>query len=821
MNKSFKDLHNAHGIRLRSGGTRIALLAGSAGIAIAAVPAAAQSTALTTASVAADVEVADAEASAGTALQQAAAIVVTASRRREENVQDVPISITAINAETLEKRGDFTLGQIQQQVPTLQVFSFNPRNTNVNIRGLGSNVALTNDGLENGVGIYIDNVYYGRVGQSQFDLVDLEQIEVLRGPQGTLFGKNTTAGAINITSRKPSYDFEFQGEATLGDYEYHQLRGSVSGPIIADKVAFRLSVADTHRDGFLYNVTTKEKAQDYDNFTVRGQLLVEPADSVEIRLIGDFSRQKQNHVLNVLAGTFNEYDDGTPIPESFDIRLARAGHTPYTLNPFNRIGESDSHYQSNMDGYGLSGQVDWDLGNVALTSITAYRWWDWNPANDGDNTALPVMTKAEQSNRQRQFSQEVRLASTGTNAVDWVVGGYYFWQVIRGYGKIAYGSAAPSWFLPTAPATIADAALNGFESNSTSTPETRSYAAFGQASWNITPELSLTGGLRFTHEKKAGAYSQFHVAGADLSGFPAETAAAIIGIRNQFAPITDFSTEFEDDSLSGLISLAYKITPDLLLYGSYSRGSKSGGLNLAQLPAGVEAQVDPETVDSFEAGLKSQFFGRQLTFNLAGYWTEISDYQTAITEQVPDAVRFIQYIANIPKVRSRGFDADLIWSPLDLVNFNASVAYTDATYIEYANAPQAPENLNLGQIQDLSGERLPGVPKFTYSVGGEAGTAVGRWDDFDVELYGRADYSHRSSFNTSSSNSRYAQVPGYGLLNARIGIRDADGAWDLSVWARNLTNQDYFQTLGASAQGSITALIGEPRTWGATLRTRL
>lgn len=749
------------------------------------------------------------------------AIVVTASRRREENVQDVPIAITALSSEAIQRRGDYTLLQIQQQVPTLQVFSFNPRNTNINIRGLGSNVALTNDGLENGVGIYIDNVYYGRVGQSQFDLVDLQQIEVLRGPQGTLFGKNTTSGAINITSRLPSFEPEFSGEATLGDYGYHQVRGSVSAPLVGDSVAFRLSVADTHRDGFLYNKTTDTHAQDYDNFTVRGQLLVKPSDALSIRLIGDYSRQKQQHVLNVLAGIFTKYDDGTTIPENFLIRTARAGYTPVTLSPFDRVGDADSHYQSNMKGYGVSGQVDWDLGKVSLTSVSAYRWWDWDPANDGDSTALPIITKAQQSNRQRQFSQELRLASTGKNAIDWVIGGYYFWQIVRGYGKVAYGSAAPSWYLPTVAPAVANAALNGFESNSTSTPETKSLAAFGQVNWNISPKLTLTAGLRYTHEKKQGEYTQFHVAGVDLSTLPTAIATAAATIRAGYAPIDSYSTSFTDNSLSGLLSLAYKVTPDVLLYGTYSRGSKSGGLNLTQLPVGVPPEVAPEKVDNFEVGLKSQLFDHQVTFNLAGYWTEIKDYQTAILEQLPSTTRFIQYIANIPKVRSRGIDADLSWTPTRLISFTASAAYTDAKYVKYANAPQAPERLNLGSVQDLSGEQLPGVPKFTYAVSADLGQPIGDWQGRSVELYGHADYSHRSSFNTSSSNSRYAQVPGYGLVNARIGIRDAEARWDLSVWVKNLTDKNYFQTLSPSAQGNITALIGEPRTWGVTLRTKL
>ena len=749
------------------------------------------------------------------------AIIVTASRRREENVQDVPIAITTLSSEAIERRGDYTLQQVQQQVPSLQVFSFNPRNTNINIRGLGSNVALTNDGLENGVGIYIDNVYFGRVGQSQFDLVDLSQIEILRGPQGTLFGKNTTAGAINISSKLPSFEPEFSGEATIGDYGYHQVRGSVSAPLIGDKLAFRLSVADTHRDGFLYNKARDSKAQDYDNFTIRGQLLAKPTDNLSIRLIGDFSRQKQNHVLSVLAGTFERYDDGTVIPESFAIRTARAGYTPASLNPFDRIGDSDAHYQSNMKGYGVSGEVNWDLGTVALTSVSAYRWWDWDPANDTDATALSVFTKGQQANRQRQFSQELRLASSGKNTVDWVVGGYYFWQIVRGYGAVAYGKDAPNWFLPTTPTAIANAALSGFEADSTTTPETRSYAAFGQASWNISPELSLTAGLRFTHEKKQGSYSQFHVAGADLSQLPTAVAAAAAAIRQAYAPVTSDSVSFSDNSVSGLVTLGYKVTPDALLYATYSRGNKSGGLNLTQLPAGVSAAVDPERVDNYEIGLKSQWLGRTLTFNLAGYWTDIKDYQTAIIEQLPNTVRTIQYIANIPKVRSRGVDVDLAWTPTRLISLSASASYTDAKYAKYTNAPQAPEHLNLGAVQDLSGKQLPGVPKFTYALAADLAQPVGEWQGHPLELYGHADYSHRSSFNTSSSNSRYADIPAYGLVNARIGIRDAEARWDLSLWVKNLTDKNYFQTLSPTAQGSITALIGEPRTIGATLRTKL
>jgi iron complex outermembrane receptor protein len=751
--------------------------------------------------------------------------IIVSARRRDESVQDVPIALSVVGSETLEKTGNYTLTQIQQIVPSLQVFSFNPRNTNINIRGLGSNVALTNDGLENGVGFYIDNVYYGRVGQTQFDLVDLAQIEVLRGPQGTLFGKNTTAGAINVTSKRPSFDPEFSGEASVGDFGYYQLRGSISGPIADDLIAVRLSGAVTERRGFLYNATQKERAQDYSNASVRGQLLIVPTPDFEVKIIGDFSRQKQNHVLNIFADYFGAYENGAVIPNNFAQRAARFPAYAFpTIAPFARLGEADGHYQSNMDGYGVSGQVDWDLGPARLTSITAYRWWDWNPANDGDSTSLPVIAKAQQANRQRQFSQEFRLASDTGGPLDYVVGAYYFWQIIRGRGATAYGPAAALWNRPAAsplPLAAWEAAVNGFEANSTSDPRTRSYALFGQFDWKFAERLTLTAGLRFTHEKKEGSFHQYHVAGVDLSTLPADLAAQAALIRGQFNPVTDISTAFTDDSLSGLVTLSWQFADDALAYATYSRGNKSGGLNLTSLPPGVDPDVAPEKVDSYEVGLKSQWLDRRLTLNLAGYWTEIGDYQTAITEQVPNTVNFRQYIANIPGVRSRGVEGDLSFAPSERASVYASVAYADTTYSDYRSAPQAPERLNQGSIQDLTGEQLPGVPKFTYTLGGDISAPLTRLGGRELSVYAHADYSHRSTFNTSSSNSAYADVPAYGIANARIGFRTDDGLFDLSVWARNLFDKDYFQTLSPAVTGMVTALIGEPRTVGLTLRTKL
>jgi len=239
------------------------------------------------------------------------------------------------------------------------------------------------------------------------------------------------------------------------------------------------------------------------------------------------------------------------------------------------------------------------------------------------------------------------------------------------------------------------------------------------------------------------------------------------------------------------------------------------------LPAGVTPDVRPERVNAYEVGLKAQALDKRLTANLAAFWTDISDYQTAITEQAPGGLTYRQYISNIPSVRSRGAEADLSFAATRLVSLNASASYTDAVYIDYPNAPQAPERLDLGSIQDLSGKPLAGVPKFTYTLGADIAQPVGRIAGQAIQFYGHADFAHRSSLNTSSTNSRYAQVPGYGVLNARIGVRPESGRWDLSVWARNLIDTKYFQTLAAANTGVITALLGDPRTVGATLRIKL
>ncbi len=730
----------------------------------------------------------------------------------------MPVAISVMDSEALEKTGNFSINQIQQQVPSLQVVSTNPRNSNINIRGLGANSSFAVDGLEYGVGFYLDGVYYGRPGQSQFDLVDLQQIEVLRGPQGTLFGKNTTAGAINVTSKLPSFTPELTGEATLGNWNYHQIRVSGSAPLIDDKLAVRLTIADTHRDGFLTNLYNNSKAGDYDNFSVRGQLLWTPSTNFKVRLIGDYARQKQNYILTLLDGYFTTFANGTTISNNIIDRAARLNYTLPTYGAFARLGNSNSHYQANMESYGVSGQADWDVGPVTLTSITAYRWWDWYPANDADSLALSVNLKAQQVNYQRQFSQELRVASNGTHFIDYQAGLYYFWQVVRGYGETQYGKDFAAYNLPgaTPTATVANvaAATTGLQVNSYSDPRTTSFAAFGQVDVHLAEPLTLTAGLRYTHEDKTGSFSRFLAPGT------AGNRSLLTAAQQAQFQVSDlsFSTADKADALSGLVTLAYQVTPDALIYATYSRGNKSGGLNVTAGGIG-HTLVKPEKVDNFEIGLKSQFLNKSLTFNAAGFLTKVHDYQANISvPSASGATTFIQYIDNIPEVRSQGFETDVAYQPSDWFQLTGSFAYTDAHYVTYANAPNAPENNpNVNPVQDLSGTPLPGVSKYAWSVGADVTQPVST----GFEAYGHADYLHRSTFNSSATNSVYGVVPGYGLLNGRIGLRTVGGRYDFSFWVRNLTDKNYYITRSGGNFGLITAVVGDPRTFGATFRAKL
>lgn len=738
-------------------------------------------------------------------------IVVTA-RRREESAQDVPIALTAIGGAQLEATNTIGLLQVQEQVPSLAITAINPNNTNVNIRGLGANAFLSNIGLENGVGVHVDGVYLARPAQSTFELVDLDRIEILRGPQGTLFGKNTTAGAINIVTRLPSFDFEAGLDASYGNYDYYQVRGTLSGPI-SDTLAARVSLSQTERGGFIDNVRTGKKINDFKSRTARGQLLFKPSDTFSLRLIADYSDQNSKCCANTLARLVTTRVDGSALPNGYLARAARVGYTSLPFAPFLRKNDTDSAYIVDQKQYGFSAEMNLDLGDHRLTSITSLRKWKYDPETDADGIGLAIFDAARQVIDDQQFTQELRFASTGKRTVDYVLGLYYYDHDVDVAQLTQYGADSPDFVLGGANA-VTVAALNGFGVVTDSRLRAKSYAAFGQATWNVSEAFSITGGLRFNHETKRGVLNQTQAGGADLSLLPDSVAGPALGIRNQFGRVTAFSARTREQGLTGQINLAYKVTPDVMVYATYARGSKSGGINMTNLPVGVAPTIRPEKVNHYEVGLKSTLLDRKLTLNAALFQTQIGDYQTTIL----DADRSASYLQNAGKVRSRGFEVESWLRPARGLSLRAAVTYVDAELRSFKNAPCPIEYFQLQTICDLSGTRLPGAPKWAMSLGGEYTASL----NDALQAYVGADYSYRSSVFTSSNAARATLVPGYGLVNARVGVKSRDGQWDASLWARNLFDKNYFTSLTVAGfnSGAVTGLVGDPGTYGLTVRFR-
>jgi len=383
-------------------------------------------------------------------------ISVTGARRREEAVQEVPIPVSVVDGELITESGAFNVNRVKELIPSVQLYSSNPRNTGVNIRGLGSPFGLTNDGIEPGVGFYVDGVLYARPAATTLDFIDVERVEVLRGPQGTLFGKNTTAGAILVTTRKPSFTPEYDFELGVGDDEFVQAKGSFSGPL-GEKVAGRLSFSSTQREGLLYNVATQEKVNDLDNIGVRTQLLVTPNERTDITFVLDYTNQQPTGYAQVFAGSVPTLRSDY---RQFETIIADLGYEPPSRDPFDRLIDHNTPWKSGNEMGGFSANVDVDVGPGTLTSTTAWRFWNWDPSNDRDYLGLPVGTLSQAPSAHEQVTQEIRWAGDLSERLSGVFGLFAFDQnLVTDPVHTEQAGAALYRFLWTAPNTPAAAAL--------------------------------------------------------------------------------------------------------------------------------------------------------------------------------------------------------------------------------------------------------------------------------------------------------------------------------------------------------------------------
>lgn len=798
-----------------------------ASAALAAAPACAQSPEPDSAPPAA--KVAETEAAAA---PQSDDIVVTA-RRRDEQLQDVPLAISVLGGAQLDKTGSINVARLSQIQPSVQFFSTNPRNSAANIRGLGAPFGLTNDGIEQGVGIYIDEVYYSRIAVATFDFLDVERVEVLRGPQGTLYGKNTTAGAINIVTKAPTFVPEGRIELSLGNLDYIAAKASISGPIVADKLAVRLAASKSRRRGTIFNVASDRWVNEQDNLGLRGQLLWRPNDDLDVTLSADYNRQNPECCAQIYVRT------GTtqrPLSRQYAALAAAFHYAPPSTNAFDRLTDLDTPLDAFQEIGGVALRAKWDVGPGTLTSVTAWRFWNWGPSNDRDFTGLPITTVSANPSKQDQYSQELRYAGS-SGSFDYVAGLFAYRQKQHTTGAQEQGPAASRWLLnPTSANANNPAVLNGLRSENDIRLSSTSLAAFGQLSWRVTDRLRLQPGLRVNYDKKDGSYVAVVTTGTGSTTLNSDQ-------RGILAP-QSYEAKFSDWNLSGDFTAAYDITPDVLAYATYAKSFKSGGINLAGLPLDASnnpilsaATVKPEKVDHFELGLKTQFLDHRATLNLAAFWTSIKDYQATVTNGQLGVLR--GYLANAEKVRVRGVEADFSFRPTRRLNLYVSGAFTDHEYVKFVDAPCPPELAGGAAASaanpaspagtpggfspancDISGQWLPGISKWAFSYGGEY--------NLPAKLFGRSgeayvgvDGSTRSRFSSNPSRSAYTDIDGYSLASFRVGFRTDDG-WNAFAWVRNAFDAEYYDVLAtqSGSTGLIVGQPGDPRTWGLTVQTR-
>jgi iron complex outermembrane receptor protein len=797
-------------------------------------------------------------------------IIVTA-QKREQSLQDVPIVVTAVSEQLLQDTGVKDIKDLTILTPGLLVTSTsNESVTTARIRGIGT--VGDNAGLESSVGVVIDGVYRPRNGVGFGDLGELERIEVLKGPQGTLFGKNTSAGVINVVTKRPSFDFGANIEVTAGDYGVMDGAASITGPF-SDKVAGRLYVASRERDGFLDVVRgpgprTKDEDNDRKFKTARGQLLFQPSEALDIRLTADYTDRDEYCCAAPQVVL-------SPNPGVLTVLTAIGGPDSFRnpADPFDRVAYSNRSTKQEIEEKGASMEINWDiagLGGATLTSITAWRDWETINGQDADFTTADILYRepnGDFGNRFKQLSQELRLAGE-TDKVSWLVGFFYADEDLDSRDQLIIGNDFQRYYIgltggPASPllGLPPTAYPGGGATRDIYQQESKSWALFTNNSIRFTDALELTLGLRYTDESKDldSSYSNLHgglgcdllrsnpafqpLVEAALAGNTAVQTLFGIGCSVTYADplFNDVATSqsLDEEQWSGTAKLAYRFTDDVMSYVSYAKGYKAGGFNLYRERNGIfflqpgqtitvapgvtleGPSVDPdtsfkkETVDSYELGLKTQWAGNSLLVNAAVFYQEYSDFQL----NTFTGLQFV--VTSLPEVVSKGVDLDFVWyTPLDQLSFQGGVTYADTTIEDFGG----PGNLAFFR-SERKDDQLSFAPKWSGSLSATYEQPIGA----NLLFRGNIGMRYTSEYNTGSNLDPRKIQDSMTLVNARLGIGAQDEKWMVELWSLNVTDEEYYQVLfDATLQGSSTApgrsestingFLGAPRTYGVTAR---
>jgi len=790
-------------------------------------------------------------------------IIVTA-QKREQNIQDVPISVIALSAQQLKEGGVTDIKNLQALMPGLTVTSTTSESvTTARIRGIGT--VGDNPGLESSVGVVIDGVYRPRNGVGFGNLGEIEQIEILEGPQGELFGKNNDAGVISITTKRPSTTFGVTAEATGGNYNDREINASVTGPL-GDISAARFYAGYQKRDGFMHINTglgpnTDNKTDDRNMYTMRGQYLITPSDTVSFLVIGDYSKRNESccGAVQVAAGPFAGIANFLAGFQPLGGRPGAVAEASPPLSPFNRQAYANQPLTQRIRDLGISGELNWDLGFAKFTSITAWRDNTIVAGNDVDYTGLDILQQPANEGNQTDFkqaSEEIRLA--GKNGpLDWLVGGFFSSEILTSNTAIYAGSAWDTYIGGLASASIGTNPPNfGLIPGFTQQPlggtfipgvsgeadfyhqTSKSYAFFTNETYNITQGLDLTAGLRYTSEKKTADSNYVNPDGGSGCGRLLMSQAALLprtspeylflfgyGCATLFNPFfggKSTSQSLTEGNVSGTVKLSYRFTNDVMGYVSWANGYKAGGFNLARttsstgpfgaLTPNFDTTFPRETVQSYELGLKSMLADRTLRLNASVFDQKYTNFQL----NTYTGIQFV--VSSIRKVESKGAEFDTTWAtPISGLSLSSGVTYAFTNITDFGGSlPLFAPNLatSLSRLNNrLSFAPLwSGVAAATYTVALSS----------SLEFHANVNEKYNSSYNTGSDLDPRKLQGGYGLLNARLGLGSPDGKWTVEIWGANLANKGYYQVaFDAPIQyGQIDSFLADPRTFGITARTK-
>ncbi|WP_169711845.1 TonB-dependent receptor [Henriciella litoralis] len=682
--------------------------------------------------------------------------VTVTTQKREQSILDVPAAVSAVSAETLEAAGVTRLDDLSTSFPNVYLNTNNSlRTTTITIRGVASNP--NNPGVDQGVGVFVDGIYQSRPTTINTNLYDLERVEVVRGPQGALYGKNTIAGAVNLISKLPGDKSGVEGVLSLGDYEALTLFGAAD-LVISDKVKARVSASSQRREGFTENTFTGSDLNDLDGTSMRFAVVVDPVDSLQLIWRGDFAEDRTNlggsEVLN------NGVLSGSPLadadPEDFRIS-----------NDFDPV--------QNRDLWGTSLQADWSIGTGKLTSLTAYRDYQWYNASDNDFTVLNQL-RSGITEEQNQFSQELRYTSAPGDTFDYIVGAYFLKEELSAISNAVIGPDLGVYAAETPIDIFADL-------------ETTSYAIFGQANYYFNEALGISAALRAAHDEKEVIHSSIgDPYGALLPTLPESKQSR------------------EDNEWTPSISLNWNVGADGLVYASYARGYKSGGFNVFSISPTDSAEYSPEFVNSYELGAKSSFANGTLYGAAAVFFLDYTDLQVNQLINVGGVPTFTT--SNAAEAESWGIELEGNWMPIEDLVLTASYGYLNGEYSDFENATSAGA--------DYSGNTLPEAPEHSASLAGNYRHPL--TSALDFTLHGDANY--RSEVFFSASNEPDYTQDAVTLVNARIGVAAADDSWSVTLWGRNLTDETYAvgRSAGVIIPGQQIQSLGAPRTVGIELR---